>query len=177
MSADDSQYDPSKSGNNIHELLDTSDGGVNLMMGVLLMAPPPFMSEDKLPAFNILDASLEDLDAEKKFPVPVSASKQWVGAEPQEGKPQWEEVHKLWATPDWDNDHSATSEEDEEEKDVEGEVREEKVSVQTKFVAMWAAAFGWDGMLAKVAKVPSLLDKRFDQLYVAAPLLTQVGSV
>jgi hypothetical protein len=39
-------------------------------------------------------------------------------------------------------------------------------------VASWAKAFGWDVALARFAEMPSLLKKRFDNLYVAAPLLT-----
>lgn len=171
MPTDNDHSDPSKSGNNISELLDTSDGGIRLMMGVLLTGPPPFMSEDKLPTFNVLDANLEDLDAVRKFPVPVPASEEWVGAQPEEGKAQWDEVHKMWETPKWDSDTAAAlGGKDEEEKE---EREEEKDGVQTSFVATWAAAFGWDAALSKIAKMPPLLEKRFDQLYVAAPLLTK----
>ncbi|KAK3290872.1 uncharacterized protein B0H64DRAFT_436274 [Chaetomium fimeti] len=37
-------------------LLDSTDGGVSLVMGSLLYAPPPFMAEDKQQTFRILDA-------------------------------------------------------------------------------------------------------------------------
>ncbi|KAK4136039.1 hypothetical protein BT67DRAFT_440170 [Trichocladium antarcticum] len=159
----DKSLDPKQSGNNIGQLLDTSGGGVPLMMGVLLMAPPPFMSADKLQAFQILDADRQDLDGKKQFPVVVPASGDWLGVTPspdQEPAAQWEAVRTAWETPDWDP--ASTS----------GPVAAEGGGVQTSFVASWAKAFGWDGALAAMAKMPSLLDKRFDNLYVAAPLLT-----
>lgn len=145
-------------------------------MGVLLHAPPPFMSEDKQQTFKILDAELKDIDANDSFPQPVSAGDQWVGAPPLEGAAQWDEVHKAWATPDWDSVPAAAAAEaaGEEAREGEGEVEaEEPVSVQTMFVTDWATAFGWDKALASIAKMPSLLNRRFDQLYVAAPLVTK----
>lgn len=151
------------------------------MMGVLLYAPPPFMSEDKQQTFKILDAELKDIDAHDPFPLPVPADDQWVGAPPLKGAAQWDEVHKAWATPDWDSAPAAAATAAaapisavgagngaEEEK-----AGEEPVSMQTMFVKDWATAFGWDKALASVAKMPSLLNRRFDQLYVAAPLVTK----
>ncbi|EAQ91833.1 hypothetical protein CHGG_00068 [Chaetomium globosum CBS 148.51] len=172
----DTSTDPSQSGNNIDSLLETTDGSVLLMMGVLLHAPPPFMSEDKQQTFKILDAELKDIDANDSFPQPVSAGDQWVGAPPLEGAAQWDEVHKAWATPDWDSVPAAAAAEaaGEEAREGEGEVEaEEPVSVQTMFVTDWATAFGWDKALSSIAKMPSLLNRRFDQLYVAAPLVTK----
>jgi hypothetical protein len=150
------------------------------MMGVLLYAPPPFMSEDKQQTFKILDAELKDIDAHDPFPLPVPADDQWVGAPPLKGAFQWDVVHKAWATPDWDTAPAAAAAAapipaveagrvaEEEEK-----AEEEPVSMQTMFVKDWATAFGWDKALASVAKMPSLLNRRFDQLYVAAPLVTK----
>ncbi|KAK4152314.1 hypothetical protein C8A00DRAFT_16367 [Chaetomidium leptoderma] len=175
----DKTTDPSQSGNNINSLLDTSDGGVQLMMGVLLQAPPPFMSEDKLQAFKILDADLRNIDAHDNFPIPApAASDQWVGAPPLEHEAQWDEVHKAWESPDWDISSAPAAaaitavEGGEEEEEEQGETGE-SADVQTSFVKTWAAAFGWDAGLAAVAKMPSLLNSRFNQLYVAAPLVTK----
>jgi hypothetical protein len=74
--------DPKQSGNYIGEPLNTSDGGVPLMMGVLLAAPPPFMSEDKLQTFKILDADRQNIEADLPFPAVVSAGKVWLGVAP-----------------------------------------------------------------------------------------------
>ncbi|KAL2131356.1 hypothetical protein VTI74DRAFT_5191 [Chaetomium olivicolor] len=164
--ADYKTTDPSQSGNNIPSLLDTSDCGVPLMMGVLLRAPPPLMSEDKLPTFKILDAERTDIDA-NNFPVPAPAIDQWVGAPALEHEAQWNEVHKAWEAPDWDGSPAAAIAAGgggEEEKQGE---RGERAGTQTSFVKTWAAAFGWDAGLAKVAKMPSLLNSRFDELTLA----------
>ncbi|KAK3944843.1 hypothetical protein QBC46DRAFT_251239 [Diplogelasinospora grovesii] len=175
----DKKYDPKESGNNIGELLDTADGGVPLMMGVLLTAPPPFMSEDKLETFKILDADREDIDARKKFPAVVSASQDWAGVAPlPDGKAQWDAVHTAWKTPDWDKSPPAAAAAGPTGVAAGGTPgekveNEDSPGVQTSFVALWTNVFGWDAALAKVAKIPSLLDKRFDNLYVASPLLTK----
>ena len=144
------------------------------MMGVLLYAPPPFMSEDKQQTFKILDADLKDINANDTFPVPAPADDQWVGAPPLKGAAQWNEVHKAWATPDWDSAPAVAATAVVEVKEGEEEDVEEPVSVQKMFVKDWATAFGWDQTLASVAKIPSLLNRRFGQLYVAAPLVKVV---
>ncbi|KAH6844551.1 hypothetical protein B0I37DRAFT_377763 [Chaetomium sp. MPI-CAGE-AT-0009] len=182
----DASTDPSQEGNNIASLLDTKDGGVSLMMGVLLYAPPPTMSEDKQQTFKILDANLKDIYANDPFPVPGPADDQWVGAPPLAHEAQWNEVHNAWAKPDWDTLPAAAAAAGvgEAAADVAGggeegkheqaeEQAKEKESMQTMFVKDWATAFGWDKALASVAKMPSLLNRRFDQLYVAAPLVTK----
>lgn len=199
---DDKSLDPKQSGNNISSLLDTTDGGIPLMMGVLLTGPPPIMSEDKLQTFIILDADRVDLDAKKLFPAVTPASEDWVGIvdPPDVGTPaQWEDVRTAWETPVWDRDAAAaaaaaagalvegggeevtaTEEVSELELEITGELEketekaeEEPTSSRTRFVKSWAEAFGWDTALAGLAGMPSLLNKRFDNLYVAAPLLTK----
>jgi hypothetical protein len=75
------------------------------MMGVLLTAPPPFMSEDKLPTSEIQDADREDIEADLPFPAVVSAREDWLGVAPlpdQEPAAQWEAVRATWEVPDWD---------------------------------------------------------------------------
>ncbi|KAK3395147.1 hypothetical protein B0H63DRAFT_408500 [Podospora didyma] len=182
----DPKYDPKKSGNNIDALLDTADGSVPLMMGVLLFAPPPIMSADTLQTFKILDADWQDLPADKYFPAIVGGDDDWVGEGPLYGAAQWNAVHAAWKTPDWDKPSPVTAADDsdeeegsEEESDEEEEEEEEERDdeeggdVQTSFVSTWASAFGWSSTLSSIAKIPSLLDKRFDELYVASPLLTK----
>lgn len=106
----------------------------------------------------------------------MPTSDQWIGAPPLEPKAQWDEVHKAWVHLDWD-EVPATAAGDGGKEDVEKEEEKaeggESGSVQTGFATAWAEAFGWNGALATVAKIPSLLNGRFDQLYVAAPLVTK----
>ncbi|KAG5661276.1 hypothetical protein KAF25_005398, partial [Fusarium avenaceum] len=147
--------DPTKNrdGNNINDLLDDNEGIVKLIMGVLMQGPPAVMSEDTLKAFNILDAGLEDLPADKSFPDPEWSDKSWEPDEPKKGAAQWHAVHDKWKSPDWNERRS---------KDA-----------QTGFVDTWAKTFGWDSALSGLAKIPKLLDERFDNLYVNAPLITK----
>ncbi|KAM0188806.1 hypothetical protein ACHAPI_010415 [Fusarium lateritium] len=147
--------DPTKSrdSNNIDDLLDDNKGSVKLMMGVLMQGPPAVMSEDTLEAFDILDAGLEDLPADKNFPDPGWSDKSWEPDEPKKSASQWDVVHNKWKSPDWN----------------EGEARD----VQTSFVDTWANTFGWDAALSGFAKIPKLLDERFNNLYIGAPLTTK----
>jgi hypothetical protein len=55
----------------------------------------------------------------------------------------------------------------------EDEQEDEPVSAQMMFVKDWATAFDRDKALASVAKMPLLLNCRFDQLYVASSLVTK----
>ena len=119
------------------------------MAGVRLTAPPPHVSDDPYPVFNILDAELQELTAKKPFPEPEDSSEDWDPVEPLEGEEQWKIVRKKWAAPDWG---------------------EEKV--QEEFVGGWAAALGWDVGLSQWAKMPKWVNDQFDKLYVAAPLIT-----
>ncbi|KAF4332926.1 transcriptional activator srcap [Fusarium beomiforme] len=143
----------SRDGNNINDLLDDNEGSVKLMMGVLMQGPPAVMSKDTLKAFDILDAGLEDLPADKNFPDPGWSDKSWEPDEPKKGAAQWDVVHDKWKSPDWN----------------EGEAKD----VQTGFVDTWAKTFGWDSALSGLAKIPKLLDERFNSLYVGAPLITK----
>ena len=128
------------------------------MMGVNLTAPPPILSPDKLPAFNIEDADLENLTAEKTFPQQESAHDEFrpveplVGPDPYPDKPQYDAVHTAWTEGTWEK---------------------EKPGSTAAFVRKWASAFGWDAdTLSRVAGMPATLNAQFDNLYVAAPLLT-----
>lgn len=109
------------------------------------------MSNDPYPVFNILDAELQELTAQKPFPKPEDSSEDWDPAEPLEGKEQWKTLREKWATPDWD---------------------EGKGRIQEEFVGGWAAALGWDAGLSQLSKMPKWVNDHFDKLYVAAPLMT-----
>ncbi|KAM5362590.1 hypothetical protein ACJA88_013947 [Fusarium oxysporum] len=164
ITQDNGGSDPVHSGNNIDSLLKADDGGITLMMGVSLIAPPPDMSQDKLQTFKILDANLERILSAKGFPDEQMALEHWDPVAPLKDdsipddapgkyKKQFEKVHEKWATPDWNEGH-------------EGDV-------QTGLVSRWAKAFKWDESLSKIAKIPDLVNKRFTNLYLEAPLLTR----
>jgi hypothetical protein len=121
------------------------------MMGVLLTAPPPKMSKDKIKAFNIEDTDLQELDAKKNFPKPVASDSDWEPVTPLKGLLQWKAVLDKWSQPLWGTGEGG----------------------QAGFVKAWATAFGWDETLEKVAAIPTRLDKKFIDLYVAAPLMTK----
>lgn len=125
------------------------------MMGVLLQAPPPKMSEDKLQTFKTLDAGLETITADRHFPDEQLALTDWDPVKPLLDKEQSDEVHQSWSSPDWN---------------VSGQGPKD---VQTEFVSQWEDIFGWGGLLAQIAKIPKKLDEQFDNLYQGIPLLTR----
>lgn len=151
LSTDSPDTDPSISGNNVPELLNSKKGGIPLMMGVRLTAPPPYMAPDKLPTFNIEDADLEELRAEKSFPNPTLSHTEWEPDDPQTGVAQWKAAHDSWTNPAWGIG-------------PEGQVG---------FVRKCAEALGWDNTMSQFAAFPVRLQEKFEELYVAAPLMTK----
>ncbi|KAJ1323716.1 DUF6603 domain-containing protein [Microdochium nivale] len=167
----DSASDPlaSTKKNNIDDLLDGKNSGtIPLMMGVSLTAPPPRLSKDPDVTHDVEDASLTRIRAQRRFPyvLPLDADDAEKKAEPafapappltgdtqEEKAKQWDAVHGAWDTATQD-------------------------ARQAGFVDGWAAALGWKA--AGVAKVkglggmPTRLRSRkvFDNIYVAAPLLS-----
>ena len=123
------------------------------MMGVLMQGPPAIMSEDTLKAFNILAQGARVLGAEKPFPETEYPEDAFNPSEPKAGAQQWDDVHDKWSSPEWN------------EGDDGGDV-------QQSFVDSWSDKFGWGKALSGLAKLPKLLDKRFNDLYVEAPLIT-----
>ncbi|KAF7559939.1 hypothetical protein G7046_g4213 [Stylonectria norvegica] len=157
----DGRTDPSGGSNNIDELLDNDHGGVQLMTGVLMMAPPAVMSKDHLPKFNIEDAELVELDAKRFFPKPKPSNPDFEPDMPDTGPAQWKAVHDKWMTPRWNSEKS---------DDAQGGENED---VQTAFVSKWAEVFNWDSALSGLAKMPTNFSKRFNSIYIAAPLMTK----
>ncbi|EFY85733.1 putative transcriptional activator srcap-like protein [Metarhizium acridum CQMa 102] len=147
-----SSTDPLESGNNISSLLYSSGGTIDLLAGVRLTAPPPHMSNDPYPVFNILDAELQELTAEEPFPQSEGSNQDWDPAESPQTIEQWEMVREQWAVPDWDQGTG---------------------KVQEVFVSSWMAALGWDARLSQWAKMPKWVHHQFDGLYVDAPLMTK----
>lgn len=151
LPTDSTATDPTGGNNNISELLNSKDSGVPLMMGVLLTTPPPTMAPDKLPTYNIEDAQLQELRAEKNFPLPTQSHPEWEPSAPQEGPAQWKAVHDKWANPAWGTG-------------LDG---------QAGFVGKWAEVFGWDKAMSQLAAIPKRLNERFEDLYVAAPMMNR----
>lgn len=136
--------DPTGGNNNVGELLKSSDSSMPLLMGVLVTAPKPIRSRDPLPIYNIADATLVRLTAEKVFPKPAASNADWEPAEPaQDVAEHYDAVLGAWGKPALASDG------------------------QRGFVNSWASAFGW-GRGQMSGKIRS----RFKKLYVAAPLMT-----
>ncbi|KAI2465290.1 hypothetical protein F4781DRAFT_35927 [Annulohypoxylon bovei var. microspora] len=171
--------DPSTGNNNIDDLLKVNDSGMRLMSGVLFMAPPPVMSQDRLPVFNIIDATLQQIDAEKGFPALEFSSPDWEPDQPTiDPSEQWTAVHDKWKTPAWNTDDYDDDGDDDDDAEAltegghEIKVEEDTRDVQKQFVLSWAEAFQWDSALSTIAQMPRMLDKRFNELFVAAPMMT-----
>lgn len=144
--------DPSGGKNNISELLNSNDGGITLMVGVLLTPPPAEIAPDKLPTFSIEDSQLRELRAEKDFPPGPQSHPEWEPAAPLGGRQQWEIVRDNWKRPAW-----GTGEEG-----------------QAGFVSKWAEVFKWGEDMSQFAAIPKRLEEGFMDLYVAAPLVTEI---
>ncbi|KAI1773210.1 hypothetical protein F4818DRAFT_120559 [Hypoxylon cercidicola] len=165
----DPKTDPRAQGNNIGELLHSANGAVTLMAGVLITAPKPTMAPDPFPAYDVADADLVELDAEKAFPTLADADAAWAPAKPLTGngsgngggvQNQYDAVLRTWSVPPLGSDEEG----------------------RQGFVGALAAAFKWDladGMARIVdefkskAGMPERLKSGFMDLYVAAPLLSQ----
>ena len=122
-----------------------------MAMGLLLTAPPPTMSPDKLPASNLGDAELEELRAKRHFPPGQQSHPEWEPVAPLEGKEQWDVVHDNWQEPAWGMGEDGSK----------------------GFVSKWAEVFKWDmPAMSQLAAIPTRLEKGFMDPYVAAPLVT-----
>ncbi|KAL8372578.1 hypothetical protein RB595_002087 [Gaeumannomyces hyphopodioides] len=143
--------DPTGGNNNVGELLESSDGSMPLLMGVLVTAPKPIKSRDNLPVYNIADATLVRLTAEKVFPKPAASNADWEPAEPpKDAVEHYGAVLEVWKKPTLGS------------------------GGRRGFVDSWASAFGWgqDKMAGKMGAMPKKIRSRFEKLYVAAPLMT-----
>jgi hypothetical protein len=113
------------------------------------------MSRDPFPVFNIQDATLQPLWAERPFPMSEASNQALEPATPAKGPQQWKSVHDAWETP------------------ALGTGKEG----QAGFVSLWAKTFGWaENILGEISSsMPGGLrdQKRFDKLFIAAPLLTK----
>jgi hypothetical protein len=160
------------------------------MTGILVTAPPPILSQDRIKKFKILEATLRRIKAGRAFPKEVPCYDDWVPDKPAKGVKQWDDVHDKWKTPMWDDDNKASektmSDKDTASGDASKEMMSEKIGeedtvsqssdtkdFQTQFVQLWAKAFKWDETLSSIARLPKNMDRRFKEVFVAAPLMTK----
>ncbi|KAI0890544.1 uncharacterized protein GGS22DRAFT_151195 [Annulohypoxylon maeteangense] len=145
----DRNADPHDGKKNTGDLLKNDAGSMSLMMGVKITAPKPQLSDDPFPAFNVDDANLQRLLAEKAFPPFPDADQAWAPDVPLEDEGQFDAVYTDWTTPSMGD---------------EG---------QKGFVSTLAQCMTWDDVpgLKEMASIPTQLAKKFKNLYVAAPLI------
>ncbi|KAK4665124.1 uncharacterized protein QC763_511180 [Podospora pseudopauciseta] len=182
----DSSKDPlnGKANNNIDDYLNDKDGGMKLMSGILLSAPPPKMSDDKLKVFDIIDSTLMEIESDRQFPLPTDCHKDWDPHPPrnEEDDDEWTVVQKRWKTPLWNTDnepkHSAVSLAVDSSPEAAAQpivpMEPKTRDVQTDFVSAFVHAFNWDAglKLPSLAKMPRKLEKRFGDLFVVPPMMT-----
>jgi hypothetical protein len=143
------------------------------MMGLRVTAPKPILSQDPYPKFDIADASLVELTAERYFKKPKDSNAKLFAPQPsfedrlppdptkeetqQALKYQYDAVLEAWKAPVW-----------------------EATDVKT-FVSLWMSSLGWNvaagsdgssvGGLAEIAAIPEKTAEHFQDLYVAPALL------
>ncbi|KAK7995737.1 hypothetical protein PG990_014510 [Apiospora arundinis] len=171
-----SDTDPSMSRTRTDQFLDQKSGSIPLMMGLRVTAPKPIISQDPYPIFDVADASLVGLTAERHLTKPKKSNTKLFAPQPsfedqlppdptEEARQkaisnQYKAVLDHWKTPVWD-----------------------KTAVKT-FVNLWESSFGWSvvagvggiangsgGGLADIAAIPEKTAAHFADLYVAPPLL------
>ncbi|PCD29826.1 hypothetical protein FGRA07_10830 [Fusarium graminearum] len=171
-----SSTDPSLPSTGTGQLLDQKSGSTPLMMGLRVIAPKPTLSQDPYPVFDVADASLVELTAEKHFEKPKDSNAKLFAPQPSfedqlptEPKPtdeaiqkaikdQYEAVLEAWKAPAW------------EATDVKA------------FVNLWESSLKWDvaagfnsgstGGLADIAAIPEKTKEQFMDIYMAPPLLS-----
>lgn len=121
------------------------------MMGVTISAPDPVLSDDKIPKFNAAAAMAEDVfpppEPSKLFPDSTTEAKaSWLPLKP--GPNPWADASSAWANPKM----GAAS--------------------QQNTVDLWTSAFFWEKLSGSV---PPILLKDFNDLYLAAPLLSELS--
>ncbi|KAI8207724.1 hypothetical protein K4K52_002067 [Colletotrichum sp. SAR 10_76] len=168
-----SNTDPSLPSTGTGQLLDQDSASIQLMMGLRVTAPKPILSHDPYPIFDVVDANLVELTAERHFEKPKDSNAKLFAPQPsfedhlppnpteedieQAIKDQYDSVLGKWKAPMW-----------------------EATDVKT-FVNLWQSSLGWDvaagrkggsdGGLADIAAIPEKTAEQFGDLYVAPPLL------
>lgn len=117
-------------------------------MGLTIVAPPPTLSSDVIPAFSVVDA-MSEVVSDVAFPTLTSdALSSWDPA-PRDptAASQWKDVHDAWLAPS----QSLAS-----------------------FVEVWAESMQWIIQKGEelVASSPQLNLESFDEVYMAAPCIS-----
>ncbi|KAF5656962.1 hypothetical protein FHETE_10691 [Fusarium heterosporum] len=151
----DASTDPLANGgnnNNITSLLNGSGGTVPLMMGIEVTAPKSIKSPDPFPPMDMQDASLDSISATDPFPALSDADTDWNPAAIQSDiQEQYEAVFNSWVSP------------------VLG------TGATASMASGWAQALGWNTQtFAAQAPIPPVIKANFDNLYIAAPLVTAI---
>ena len=144
ISIDDPSKDPSNGNNNVEDLLNSDDQGIPLMSGVTLKTPPPTLSPDKLPAFNIEDAQIKGLAYTMEIPKDDFSNDKFRPTDPTPGADQWRNVLKAWMMPKWETTTPGA---------------------RGAFVESWGGALRWDKRALKsISGMPTKLKTQFDNL-------------
>ncbi|KAI1406916.1 hypothetical protein F5Y13DRAFT_183807 [Hypoxylon sp. FL1857] len=150
--------DPRLRGNNISDLLNSDEGAITLMAGVLITAPKATIAPDPFPPYQVADADLQTLLSEKPFPALATADDAWAPDQPSTGdnvKEQYDAVYGAW-------NNASTSPGN---------------GVQKGFVELLAKTMQWKtaGISGDAQLVPGIpyTEEEFMNSYVAAPLLTK----
>lgn len=125
-------------------LLESTGVSTRLMMGVLITAPDPVLSDDVILKYNVANAVPQSAfppGAAEPFPDVIASSTNWLPLKPNPEKDQWNAVRDAWRA----------------------EVG------QQKSMDAWKGAFGWEDQLLGFG--PAVLLDNFDEFYMAAPLL------
>ncbi|RYP91655.1 hypothetical protein DL770_002221 [Monosporascus sp. CRB-9-2] len=151
----DSSTDPGISGNHIGDLLNTDEGAVTLMAGVLITAPKATMAPDPFPPYEVADADLQRLLSERPFPTLATADDAWAPLPYADGevKNQYDDVYDAWTNPLLGTGDQG----------------------QQGFVGVLANSLKWATAsdMKSITGIPERLKNGFMNLYVAAPLLTK----
>lgn len=128
------------------ELLKSDNVSTNLMMGVLVTAPGPILSDDKIKKYKFEKAMLQNVfsppSKARPFPEVKASSTNWLPLKPLSADGQWGAVKEAWG----------------------------KELGQDESINAWKRGFSWDDAELNGHGPPVLL-KSFDEFYMAAPLL------
>lgn len=124
------------------------------MMGVLLTVPPPDIYPLYPPVRSILDDNTVDLQSKKSFPIMPWSNEAFEPVRHIPPANPWNNVHQAWNQPLLGKGDGG----------------------QSGFVSRWAEVFNWNksgSKLESLAGLPKKMDARFNDLFVAAPLMTK----
>ncbi|KAF7192539.1 hypothetical protein HII31_06130 [Pseudocercospora fuligena] len=172
----DENTDPTTGNTDTSKLVSNTpgDGTMDLMMGATFSAPLPFRSQDKVVKFNVLLSSSLDVfteDDRKNGAIPTlprthkTASANTRSQQPASGAKQWDAVKSTWMK---------ASQQTQKDDDSGETVRSVDLAID-----VWSQALGWSSDNAMKndlgAEKDTFIWQQFDQLYMAAPMLSPVA--